>query len=89
MAPALREDRFTAARLSEGVLHGVGGAITDASVQNPSVARSTLPCPFARPLEPAACCRVRVGGCRLRDGTRARLIRAASEGPGVRRARQP
>jgi hypothetical protein len=37
----------------------------------------------------AVCCRVRIGGCRLRAGTRARLIRAASEGPGARRARQP
>src|SRR3712207_4888802 len=37
----------------------------------------------------ATCCPVRLRGCRLRAGTCARLIRAASEGPGVRRARQP
>ena len=30
MALALRRDRFTATRLTEGALHSVGGVITDA-----------------------------------------------------------
>ncbi len=35
MTPALRRNRFTATRLTEGTLLGIGDVITDAWVQNP------------------------------------------------------